>query len=140
MGQPLPDMDLAITQAIAQRSASVVITQEDRLVDIVHPQSRTEFETRTRRRRKIKVGDFLSTVLDIPRRAAGVVYDSGHIGICAPSADALAIAATSDATTYNIFETEIHSNESRAVLVPHTIRPAAEQTIELASVRDFLGI
>jgi len=69
----------------------VVITQQDPVVDIVHAQSRTEFEVRTHRRNKTKVGEFLAADLNVSRRAAGVVYDADCSGVSAPSAEALAM-------------------------------------------------
>ena len=140
MGEPLPNMDVAIAEAMVPKFASVVITQEDHLVDIVHAQSREEFRIRARRRTQPKVGDFLATLLRAPRRAAGLVYDAGYPGICAPSAEASTVDVDCIAATYNIFETRLNSNEARVVLVRHTVRPAAEQTIDIASARDFLGL
>lgn len=140
MGEQLPDMDLAVSEALAPKYASVVITAEDRLVDIAHAQSREEFRLRARRRKRLKAGDFLAAHLQVPRRAAGIVYDGGYAGICAPSAEALAVNAASVAVTYNIFETRLDSNQPRVALVPHTVRPAAEQAIDIASARDFLRI
>jgi hypothetical protein len=42
--------------------------------------------------------------------------------------------------TLNIFETRLGSDQLRAPLVPHTVRPALEQTIDIASARHFLGL
>jgi hypothetical protein len=89
LGASLPDFDIAIREALAPKSASVLISQEDRIVDIVHAQSRTEFELRTRRRKKTKAGDFLAADQRVARRAAGIVYDASYCGVCAPSAEAL---------------------------------------------------
>jgi hypothetical protein len=140
MGEPFPDLDIAIRQTLSPKCASVVLSQGDRIVDIVHAKSRTEFELRTRRRKKVKAGDFLGIDLRVPRRAAGVVYDAALCGLCAPSAEALAANSKSAAITYSIFETAIGSNESRAELLAHTVRPALEETVAIASARDFLGI
>ena len=141
MGVPPPDMDLAVAQALSNKYASVVIVpNHDPIVDIIHPHSRAEFEMRTKRRKKLKAGDFLARNLSVPRRAAGIVYDAGEAGISAPSAEALCVDSKSDATTFNIFETTIDSNCARVDLVTHTTIPATEERIALAAARDFLGI
>lgn len=93
MAAPLPNMDLAVKQSLERKYASVVMTQRDLIVDIVHPHSRTEFEVRTHRTNRVKPGDFLASNRRLARRAAGVVHDSGEAGIGAPSAEALDAAA-----------------------------------------------
>ncbi len=136
MGEPLPNMDVAIEESLRPRYASIVITQEDLIVDIVHPISRTEFEVLTHRTNRVKVGDFLARDLRIPRRAAGVAHDRGEAGIRAPSAEALAV----NGETFNLFETTVGSGQARVALVPHVVRSAAEQEIDLATARVLLGI
>lgn len=136
MGEPLPNMDSAVEETLRHKYASIVITQCDRIVDIIHPVSRTEFEVQTRRIKRVKPGDFLARNVSLPRRAAGVVYDSGEPGIAAPSAEALDLGGK----TFNVFETVLGSCRPRVALIAHVVRPAAEERIGLATARHFLGI
>jgi hypothetical protein len=130
-------MDLAVTESLANRFASIVITEQSELVDIVAPRSRAEFELVTRRKTKLKAGDYTGRNVSIPRRAAGVAYDQGASGIRAPSAEA---TAPINGVTFNIFETAIGSDSARIPLVAHIVRPAIEEAIAIAAARVFLGI
>lgn len=136
MAAPLPNLDLAVEQTLEHKYASVVITERDPIVDIVHPHSRTEFEVRTHRTNSVKPGDFLARNRRVARRAAGVVHDTGGSGIAAPSAEALGRGGMA----FPVFETAVGSGRARVSLIPHLVRPAVEERIGLATARDFLGI
>lgn len=141
MGEASTDVDAAIAQRLQYRYASVVIVpHEDAIVDIVHAHSRAEFERRARRKKKTKVGDFLSRDTKTSRRAAGIVYDAGEIGIAAPSAEAFALGSKGSAITFNIFEASLNANVARIDLVVHTTAEASTERIALAAAKDFLGI
>lgn len=107
--------------------------------NIAHAVSRSEFERRARRRKKTKIGDFLTRDTHTSRRAAGIVYDADEVGIAAPSGEVFAIGGKRNATTFNIFETSLGANAARIDIVTHATTPAFAERIALAAARDFLG-
>ena len=141
MGEASAGLEAAIAQRLQYRYASVIIVpHQDAIVDIVHTRSRAEFEHRARRRKKTKVGDFLSRDTKTSRRAAGIAYDAGEIGIAAPSAEAFALGSKGGTITFNIFEASLNANVARIDLVTHTTAAASTERIALAAAKDFLGI
>lgn len=137
MGGELPNLDLAVSETLARKFVSIVITEQSPVIDIVAPRSRAEFEVLTKRRTKLKSGDFTGRNISVPRRAASIAYDQGASGIRAPSAEA---TAPINGVTFNIFETAIGSNSARIPLVAHIVRPAIEEAIAIAAARVFVGI
>lgn len=137
MGGELPNLDLAVSETLARKFASIVITEQSPVIDIVAPRSRAEFEVLTKRRTKLKSGDFTGRNISVPRRAASIAYDQGASGIRAPSAEA---TAPINGVTFNILETAIGSNSARIPLVADIVRPAIEEAIAIAAARVFVGI
>jgi len=43
MGGELPNLDLAVSETLARKFASIVITEQSPVIDIVAPRSRAEF-------------------------------------------------------------------------------------------------
>jgi len=137
MGGEIPNMDSAVSESLAHKFASIVITERSPVIDIVAPKSRAAFEILAGRKTKLKAGDFTSSKTDVPRRAASAAYDQGAAGILAPSAEA---TAPINGVTFSIFETELGSNVARIPLVTQVVRPATEEVSAIAAPRVFLGI
>ena len=135
LGVPLPNMEQAIAEYLEHRSAALVFTQQDQIVDIVHAASRTEFEVLTHRRKRLKAGDFLARDLRVPRRAAGILYDCDEVGIRAPTAEGLRVGET-----FALFEEVAGAGKARAALKAGKMVPAADLASELAEARNFLEI